>query len=89
MDVTKHAALKILDRIETARRLGGMFTAEAAGMFQALRGEPETVPTVYVERAEREAYVRGYKDAREIIVLEETLAARLKTAPGDQPAVQG
>jgi len=77
MGATKQAALKILDRIEMANRLGGMFRAEAAGMLRALSQLPMADPPIYRDQEQQAAYARGYRDAQEIIVVEETLAARL------------
>mgnify|MGYP001250919281 CR=1 FL=1 len=88
MGATRQAALKILDRIETANRLGGLFRAEAAGMLRALSQLPPADPPIYADHGQQAAYLRGYRDAQEIIAVEGTLAARMSAAPVAQQAAR-
>lgn len=73
------ARIKLLERIEMAVRLGGEFSAEAHGMGDALN-ELTSVGASCYEGARLSAYERGYRDAKEIITVEATLAARVKKA---------
>lgn len=87
--VPERAARKILDRIATAKRLGGLFQAEAAGMLRALCGQV-AAPEIYGDAAHRASYVRGYSDATEILAVEAHLAAKAAQAqPVAHPAAQG
>lgn len=69
--VPERAVRKVLDRIVRANRLGLM--AEASGLQSRLCGfAPD--PMMFSSRSERMAYLRGYREAGEIIAVESELA---------------
>lgn len=74
--VPETARVKLSERIQMARRLGGEFIAEASGMADALC-EFASTAHYYRHASEIAAYERGYRDASEIIEVETVLAARV------------
>lgn len=71
--VPKQAAEKILDRIVVAKRLGGNYHAEAAGLLRRLCGQ-QMASEIYQHPEHRLAYERGYQEAEEILKVEWSLA---------------
>lgn len=67
----------ILERVEMAKRLGGMYHAEALGLMAALTMNE---PYIYSDDAVQQAgFVRGFMDAKSILHAEEH--ANLATPP--------
>lgn len=63
---------RILERVEQAQRLGGMYHAEAVGLMAALT---MTEPYTYSDEDVLQAgFVRGFGDAKSILHCEENLA---------------
>lgn len=71
--VPEPVARKILDRIAVAKRLGGNYHAEAAGLLRRLCGQ-EMASAIYQHPEHKLAYERGYREADEILKVETSLA---------------
>ena len=77
--VPETARIKLTERVAMANRLGDEFRAEALGMLDVLYAVGDRSDR-YPAPHERASYLRGYRDAQEIIAVEATLAARVAKA---------
>lgn len=74
MSPTTAAKEKVIDRIVMAKRLGGLYQAEAAGLLRGLYEEtpaPEIYPTLELQKR----YLLGFHECREILRVESQVAA--------------
>lgn len=74
MSPTVAAKEKVLDRIVMARRLGGLYLAEADGMLCGLY-EETPAPENYPSPDKQKRYLLGFHECREILRVESLVAA--------------
>lgn len=68
------AVQKVIDRILIAKRLGGLYSAEAQGMTAALL-DPLPPETIYSSPAWQARFLLGFHEASEILRVESPVAA--------------
>lgn len=68
------AVQKVIDRIHTAKRLGGLYRAEAEGMCAALL-DPLPPENIYSSPAWQARFLVGFYEAAEILRVESHAAA--------------
>lgn len=62
----------VLARVAQANRLGGIYTAEAAGLLHALG--LSTASGIYQDPAQQDAFLRGFRDGQEMLLIHAQVA---------------